>query len=45
LIGGITVISPMSIREAEREVVRHALALLSSEVPRHQPAEHLVSEQ
>jgi hypothetical protein len=44
LIGGITVIPPMSIREAEREVVRHALALLSSDEPQHQPAEHLVSE-
>ena len=44
LIGGITVIPPMSIRHAEREVVRHALDLLSSEGIQGQPAEHLVSE-
>ena len=44
LIGGITVISPMSIQDAEREVMRHALALLSSEELQNQPAEHLVSE-
>ncbi len=44
LIGGITVIPPMSIQDAEREVMRHALALLSSEELQNQPAEHLVSE-
>jgi thymidylate kinase len=44
LIGGITVIPPMSIRGAEREVMRHALTLLSSEELQNQPAEHLVSE-
>jgi len=44
LIGGITVIPPMSIEEAEQEVLRHALALLSSEELQPQPAEHLVSE-
>lgn len=45
LIGGITVIPPMSIQDAEREVMRHALTLLSSEELQDQPAEHLVSEQ
>ncbi|MGB8477359.1 MAG: thymidylate kinase [Acidobacteriaceae bacterium] len=44
LIGGITVIPPMSIQDAEREVIRHALTLLSSEELQNQPAEHLVSE-
>lgn len=44
LIGGITVIPPMSIQNAQREVVRHALTLLSSEGNQAQPAEHLVSE-
>lgn len=44
LIGGITVIPPMSIQDAEREVIRHALTLLSSEELLNQPAEHLVSE-
>jgi len=44
LIGGITVIPPMSIQDAEQEVVRHALTLLSSEELQNQPAEHLVSE-
>ncbi len=44
LIGGITVIPPMSIKNAEREVVRHALTLFSSEGPQAQPAEHLLSE-
>jgi thymidylate kinase len=43
LIGGITVIPPLSIRDAEREVVRHAFNLLSSERVQNQPAEHLVS--
>ncbi len=45
LIGGITVIPPMSIQDAEGEVMRHALTLLSSEELQDQPAEHLVSEQ
>jgi thymidylate kinase len=44
LIGGITVVRPMSIRDAEREVMRHALNLSSSERLQDQPAEHLVSE-
>ena len=44
LIGGITVIPPMSIQDAEQEVVRHALTLLSSEELQNQPAEHLVRE-
>jgi len=44
LIGGITVIPPMSIQEAERDVIRYALTLLSSEELQNQPAEHLVSE-
>ena len=44
LIGGITVIPPMSIRDAEREVVRHSLTLRSSEAPHHPPVEQLVSE-
>lgn len=43
LIGGITVIPPMSIKNAEREVIRHALALLSSEELQNQPTENLVS--
>lgn len=44
LIGGITVIPPMSIQDAEREVIHYALTLLSSEGLQNQPAEHLVSE-
>ncbi len=44
LIGGITVIPPMSIQDAEREVIRHALTLLSSEELLNQATEHLVSE-
>ncbi|HEY5255406.1 MAG TPA: thymidylate kinase [Acidobacteriaceae bacterium] len=44
LIGGITVIPPMSIKNAEREVMRHALEVLSSGELQNQPAEHLVSE-
>jgi thymidylate kinase len=47
LIGGITVIPPMSIQDAEREVIRHALTLLSPEELHNQPAqpaEHLISE-
>ncbi|HZC42635.1 MAG TPA: thymidylate kinase [Acidobacteriaceae bacterium] len=44
LIGGITVIPPMPIQDAEREVMHHALALLSSDERHNRPAEHLVSE-
>jgi thymidylate kinase len=44
LIGGITVIPPMSIREAEREVVHHALNLLASDESRAQTQEHVLSE-
>lgn len=44
LVGGITVIPPMSIREAERQVIHQALGLLSPDELQHQPAEHLVSE-
>lgn len=44
LIGGITVISPMSIQNAEREVIRHALTLLSPEELQDQPTENLVGE-
>ncbi len=44
LIGGITVIPPMSIQDAEREVVRHALTLLSLEELQSLPVGHLVSE-
>jgi thymidylate kinase len=43
LIGGITVIPPMTIKDAEREVVQHAFTLLSSEELQNQPAEHLVT--
>jgi len=44
LIGGITVIPPMSVQDAEREVMHHALGLLSSDELQQQPAEHLVGE-
>ena len=44
LIGGITVIAPMSIRDAAREVMRHALTVLSSEELRNLPTESLVGE-
>ncbi len=44
LVGGITVIPPMSIREAEREVVHHALNLLASDELQTQPSEHVLSE-
>jgi len=44
LVGGITVIPPMSIKSAERQVMHHALSLLSSNESRDHPAEHLVGE-
>lgn len=44
LVGGITVIPPMSIKDAERQVMHHALRLLSSERIQSQPAENLVGE-
>ena len=44
LVGGITVIPPMSIRSAERAVMHHALSLLSSESIQNEPAENLVGE-
>jgi thymidylate kinase len=44
LIGGITVIPPSSIQDAERQVMHHALGLLSKDELQNQPAEHLVSE-
>jgi hypothetical protein len=42
LVGGITVIPPMSIKDAERQVMHHALSLLSSDEIQNQPTEHLV---
>jgi thymidylate kinase len=44
LIGGITVIPPMSIKNAEREVIRYALTVLSSEELQNQQTENLVIE-
>ncbi|MHB1936583.1 MAG: dTMP kinase [Acidobacteriaceae bacterium] len=44
LVGGMTVIPPMSIQDAERQVMRHALSLLSSEGIQNRPAENLVGE-
>jgi thymidylate kinase len=44
LIGGITVIPPLSIHAAGREVVRHALSLLSSDELQNQASLPLVSE-
>lgn len=44
LVGGITVIPPMSIKDAQRQVMHHALSLLSSDEIQNQPAEHLVGE-
>lgn len=43
LVGGITVIPPTSIKDAERQVMHHAVALLSSDELQNQPVEHLVS--
>jgi thymidylate kinase len=44
LIGGITVIPPTSIRDAERQVMHHALAILSMDASQKQSAENLVGQ-
>jgi thymidylate kinase len=44
LVGGITVIPPTSIKDAERQVMHHALSLLSSDEIQNQLTEHLVGE-
>ena len=38
LVGGMTVIAPMPARDVERQVLEHALTLLSLDGPQSEPA-------